>query len=414
MERMDSTSAAVLRRAAYRAMEEAGVDITKLVHGAREEIIAERKARAERSANSLERLREWTARIPELSAAVHRGPPGASGKVRELLEQKKSVDEIQVLLGLDRPFIKAVRDLDKARAAKNKLTDDRKSIPRKHWERLERLMQRPVWSSGPTKERKRHAGEGEEFAEAKVAGEQKTHQLRWPVDQIREMLTPEEYDAALQLYDAYWNGLPGSKIGSLDGGGGGSDPATRLGLTPKQQAAGRVWAALWPQLATGLKFTAQNLIICRPWGGAERALTFVELGRRVGMTNGEQQARGVGQGMLKATCAALAQIAKDYDNRIAAEKRQVFRSLLQHADVLHWIADASNAAGEAREEAQRTAVGLMCKRTNFQAWIIQACVKSAVDDGKRKRERNSDVVPEMKTSATRGGYGSQRNNVDAL
>ena len=63
--------------------------------------------------------------------------------------------------------------------------------------------------------------------------------------------------------------------------------------------------------------------------------------------------------MLKATCAALAHLSKEYDEQLAAERRQIHRSMLQQPDVMNHIADGDAA----------TAYGLLCKRTSFQPWL---------------------------------------------
>src|SRR5262249_47971780 len=62
------------------------------------------------------------------------------------------------------------------------------------------------------------------------------------------------------------------------------------------------------------------------------------------------QARGIAQGVLKATCAALAHLSKEYDGQLAAERRQIHRSMLQQPDVMNSIADGYAA----------TAYGLVC------------------------------------------------------
>src|SRR5215831_17436426 len=76
-----------------------------------------------------------------------------------------------------------------------------------------------------------------------------------------------------------------------------------------------------------------------------RALSFVELGHEVssGQFDGEKQARGIAQGMLKATCAALAHLSKEYDGQLAAERWQIHRSMLRQPDVMNYIADGDAA-----------------------------------------------------------------------
>jgi len=57
--------------------------------------------------------------------------------------------------------------------------------------------------------------------------------------------------------------------------------------------------------------------------------------------------------VLNATCAALAHLSKEYAGQLAAERRQIHRSMLQQPDVMNYIADGDAA----------TAYGLLCKRS---------------------------------------------------
>ena len=79
----------------------------------------------------------------------------------------------------------------------------------------------------------------------------------------------------------------------------------------------------------------------RPWAGDARALSFVELGRKIsrGRIDGEKKARGIAQGMLKATCASLAHLSKEYAGKLAAARRQLSRSMPRQPDVMNYIAD---------------------------------------------------------------------------
>ena len=105
----------------------------------------------------------------------------------------------------------------------------------------------------------------------------------------------------------------------------------------------------------------------RPWAGDARALSFVELGRKIsrGRIDGEKKARGIAQGMLKATCASLAHLSKEYAGKLAAARRQLSRSMPRQPDVMNYIADGDAA----------TAYGLLCKRPSFQRWLLKKAVK---------------------------------------
>jgi hypothetical protein len=375
MERLDTRSAAVLRHASYRVLEELGIDVRRLVGDARAQLIAERRAAAERSQNSLDRLRERAARIPELQAVVMGGP---ADQVREMLASKAKPVEITIALDVPLGYVRAVRDLDRGREARLKLTAQRKAMPRKHWERLARIERRGGWSSAPTRERKRQLGEGEEFIEAKVAGEQKSHRTAWPVDQIRPILSDAAYFAAERLRDAYDGMQPGSRDASFDRYGTAGNPSNRLGLTPTQERSGRVWHAMWGRLPAGLRFVVQNFVLERPWGGEERALSFVEFGRRYGSADGDKQCRGVAQGALKAACDVLAHLSKEFDVWVQAEQRKVYKAMTA-GDVAGYIRDAAvSGDDEGGGEGERTAVGLLCKRIKVEHWIIRRCVRRAL------------------------------------
>src|SRR5262249_45017188 len=95
--------------------------------------------------------------------------------------------------------------------------------------------------------------------------------------------------------------------------------------------------------------------IGRPWAGDARALVRGARPQGQQGENRRKQARGIAQGMLKATCAALAHLSKEYDGQLAAERRQIHRSMLQQPDVMNSIADGDAA----------TAYGLLCNALRF-------------------------------------------------
>jgi hypothetical protein len=75
--------------------------------------------------------------------------------------------------------------------------------------------------------------------------------------------------------------------------------------------------------------------------------------------------------MLKATREALADLAKEYDGQLAAERPQIHRSMLQQSArrVMNSIANGDAATAYAR----------LCKRTSFQPWLHKKAVKKAID-----------------------------------
>lgn len=392
MERLDTRSAAVLRRASYATLEEFGIDVGRLVDEARAAIRAERKADLERSQATDERLAAWARRIPELSAAVQGGP---ISEARELLAEtvevdgievrKHSITEIAKQVGCKRSFVANVRDLDIARRAKARLGKTRKGKTRKLMERLAQFVDRAPWTSAPTKERKRHLGEGEEFATTKTVGEQEHHSTRWAVDQIRGILAPHEYDATCRVRDAH----NGRRLDTLSKPG----PATdKLALTPEQEYWGRVWNGIWPHVPAGLRPIVLNFVCEKAWTGEERTMSFVEFGRAYGRVASEDQARGIAHGAVKAACAVLAHISKDYDGLVKAERLRAYRAMDKQRDVHAYIADAGNliAGGRDGEASERAAVGLMCKRfPSIKPWAIRSCVRAAIKAVVAEREERT-------------------------
>jgi len=404
MERLDTSSAAVLRHASYKVLEELGVDVRRLVTDARQQIIAERRAAAERSQNALERLRERAARVPELQALVANGPAApVREKVRELLAAGKKPVEIAIALELDVRYVRAVRDLDLARAAKAKLTQHRKQLPRRHWERLARIARRVSWggpTNGPTKERKRQLGEGEELVATTVAGEQQLFRREWPVDQIRGMLSDAAYLAAQRLRDA-WDGMePSIRSSAFDGRGTAGNPSARLGLTPEQERCGVIWRGLWTPLPSAVRLIVRNFVLERSCGGAERPLSFVEYGRRYGV-KGPDQARGIAQGALATACEVLAQAARQFAARERARERTVYAEMMAE-DVARWVRDAAAApeGSKAREEMERAAVVELLRRIEVEHWIVRRCVRRAIRAAERIALETAPAQEDPKTAAS--------------
>jgi len=59
----------------------------------------------------------------------------------------------------------------------------------------------------------------------------------------------------------------------------------------------------------------------------------------------------------------------EYTGQLAAERRQIRRSIPQQPHVMNYIADGDAA----------TAYGLLCKRTSLQPWLLKKAVKKAID-----------------------------------
>jgi len=393
-ERADTGSAAVMRRTTYRLLDEFGIDVTRLMDEARAAIRAERSQDLERSQGTDAKLAAWVARIPELSAHVQGGP---IARARELLGEKKVVNgnvvrkytlaEIATALECKRSFVAAVRDLDIARRAKARLEGTHKGKTKKLVAKLAKFLDRTPWSSAPTKERRGHLGQGEEFAKTKTVGEQQHHSTRWAVDQIRDILTGPEYEAACRFRDAN-NGR------KLERQGNPGAPTDKLGQTPEQEYWGRVWAGLWPKVPAGARRIVQNFVLEKAWTGEERTQSFVEFGMAYGRIDGEKQARGIAQGALKLACTVLAHISKEYDGLVKAEKLRAYRELQRHRDVVAYIADCRLVLSPADEvhnaTNEATAVGLMCKRCPaIQPWALRYTVRNAIKAVIAEREKRA-------------------------
>jgi hypothetical protein len=278
----------------------------------------------------MERL---VARMPELQAIVQTGPMEKLADIRALLSAQGPVCAIAGKLGVERSYVAAVRDLDYARVVKPRLTKARKALPKQHRERYESAQARFRAYSAPTRERRRQAG-GEEVREAKVIGEEKTHTFVWAVNQVRHLLGPLELAAAERLHNAFFGMHASSKVANMDGRTTAGDPSNRLPLTPMQQRCASEYSRTWRTLNAREKDVAANLILTQPWGGAQRALSRLEWGRKHGRVHHDHQARGYADGWLVATCWSLADAFRKLDSE-AAYQQKVIKRLIRD-DLAIW------------------------------------------------------------------------------
>jgi hypothetical protein len=134
------------------------------------------------------------------------------------------------------------------------------------------------------------------------------HRFEWPVDRITSMISLEEYEAAKKCQWAYFASQGHARIGDYGSGVGGSDPSRRLGLTPEQEQAGRVWRVYWAAMNPVVKAIVLNFVLQQPPRGWDRPMTEVEFGREYGKSKHEATARGVAQGALRTACSVLREI----------------------------------------------------------------------------------------------------------
>lgn len=180
--------------------------------------------------------------------------------------------------------------------------------------------------TAPTPERMRQAGEPPivdivEPANGPIPA-LKRHRFDWPVDQAMELLTVAEYNAAARLRDAYYGMQPRSAISSYGGGVGGGDPASKLPLAERQEAAGRDFNALWDRLPAEIRVILKTFVLEEAAPGAERAPTPAEFGMSYGRCRDARRAKGVADGALKAALSMLAATAQEYDQWKAQKRRE--------------------------------------------------------------------------------------------
>lgn len=350
LERSRTTSANVLRDKTYRLLGKLGLDVVKLVGDARTSYSRELKRRVERSTRrkQLLQLRLKKAKVPE----------------------------------------------EKLLSAQNALARAPKTIAG-HRRALQQVLHRPaVGPTDPTLERRRHSPEPP-TEEIIVPGQGPVkptiaHRFDWLIDQVRELLTESEYEAADRYYFAYYSRISHAKTSAYDGAGDQRDPATRLPLTPTHQRAGREWDmwsrrvpyALRPILDNfvlgippraalqnaarrnafgqairdGLDERAAHIAGQKAWEAVRDASTpdkpfsRVEFGRIYGRCSGAHQARGASDGAIKVALGVLAAIWSDYQEYLDTQRARVAEAAEQNERIRDLI--ARGALSEAVREIQ--------------------------------------------------------------
>lgn len=281
IERLMTSSAAVLRGKVYEELGAAGVDVPKLVADARAVVLAEAKDRAERSARSWRMLQQ---RVKD-----GRLPPEKLAEARERLTRAPAT-------------VKA------------------------HKEVLKRIEARPPppLPSAPTKELIRHMGSAPLVREREPDGTPLSaprYQFEWPVDRVAVAMTAEEYAAAVRLREAFLRrqNTPGAVDWNRSGG---SVPGSRLPIRDEQLRASYEWNAIWHRLDPSLRLIVSNFILEEPPRGRDTPLDGVEFGKLYGATKDPNRARGVTIGALRASCAVIARLFDEYDRWKAQQRRE--------------------------------------------------------------------------------------------
>ena len=272
IERLKSASVVTMRDTVYEALGAAGVDVAHLVGDARDGILAERRAEAERLA-ALERV---------LKGRVQSGT--------------LPVGKLQVALGRLRTL-----------ALKSKA----------YKEALRRLEARPLPqpASAPTRELVRHKGAEPVVRDREPGGQPLSsprYEFPWAIDRMSVPLTAEQYQAAQRLRDAYLRRESTPKAVDWNGAGR-SAPGPRLPISEAQQQAGREYNAVWTRLPPELRAVVANFLFEQPWAGQGRPLTPVEFGQAYADLKHKDTARGVTTGAVMVTCAVIARLFREYD-----------------------------------------------------------------------------------------------------
>lgn len=280
IERLNTTSAGVLRDRVYAVLADYGVDVERLARDTRMEVLDEEKARLDRK---LDRFKLFRSRL-----ASGRLPP-------------EKAEEAKARLLAAPADIKAQRAILK---------------------RIEARPPPPV-PSAPTRELVRHMGREPIVRTTEPNGDLLSaprHEFEWPVDAMRVALTAEEYGAALRLREAYLRrqNTPGAVDWNRSGA---SVPGSRLPIRDEQLRASRDWNAVWLRLDPSLRLIVSNFVLEEAPRGRERCLTPVEFGQAYGALKDKATARGVAIGAVRTSCSVIARLFHEYD-QWRAEKRR--------------------------------------------------------------------------------------------
>tara|TARA_R110000868_G_scaffold936_3_gene7144 strand:- start:9708 stop:10625 length:918 start_codon:yes stop_codon:yes gene_type:complete len=281
IERLMTSSAAVLRAKVYDELGAAGVDVPKLVIDARAVVLAEAKDRAERSS------RTW--RMLQQRVRDGRLPPEKLAEAKERLAKAPAT-------------VKA------------------------HKEVLKRIEARPLPQSpsAPTRELVRQMGRTPVVQDREPDGSPLSaprHVFEWPVDRVSVAMTGEEYGAAVRLREAYLRrqNTPGAVDWNRSGG---SVPGSRLPIRDEQLKASYEWNAVWHRLDPTLRLIVRNFLLEEPPPGHSAPLDGVEFGKVYGATKDPNRARGVTIGAVRTACAQISRLFQEYDHWRADKARE--------------------------------------------------------------------------------------------
>ena len=177
------------------------------------------------------------------------------------------------------------------------------------------LNGKPGQATAPTPERARKSAIEAETIE----GGLKRHKATWPIDALNgELLTANEYNAAVRIRDAYWMARPPSNTTRLDGAGGGYRD-----MLPQERrmAAHQDLLRFWARLDPASRLILWNFVLEQPPPGCSRALTVTEFGQVYGSVKAIQRARGVTDGAIKTVCAQISALAREFDISDSSSRR---------------------------------------------------------------------------------------------
>lgn len=208
----------------------------------------------------------------------------------------------------------------------------------------------PVWSTAPTRERVRRAGEPPAEVTIIPGGggvpPLLAHRFEWPVAKLG--LAIDEISAAERVRRAYLGRHGHAATGDYGTRAGSSDPTSRLGLTPAQERSAREWRAFWYRLNPALRAIVLNFVCEAPARGKDRPLTLDEFGKLYGRTTDPRRARGVAEGAIRTAVAVLAQLSREYDQWRAAERRAEVEAEEQNSRRVNNMAKAKLVNREGR------------------------------------------------------------------
>lgn len=276
LERLRTSSPAMVRDTVYQCLLDAGVDVAYLARAEHEAMASDWRAAVEAKAATLQLIRS---RIDAGTIA----PGNLAGA------------------------IKRAGQLDA------RVKAERQELNR----RLRQLAARPLPPppSAPTPERLRHHGEAPVITDrdehdAPLATPR--YRLVWAIDRMQGLLTDGEYMAAARTRDVYQQHQPRSRVADLNGAGGGV-PGSRMPVTVRQVRAGAEWTWVGRRLPVAVRGIVLGFVCGEPPQGRDEPWTAVEFGRVYGGVKDEKTARGVTYGAVKTACVLLEMAWAEHD-----------------------------------------------------------------------------------------------------